>query len=109
MFCYTVTATLSSQSALQPYLDWLSNGHIQDLLPWALDAQVIVLSSESSSSYPQVQSAYRFASQKEFEEYQNQGAPKLQAEGKALAEKLGGITFTRTWGTQVAFVQRTLP
>ena len=104
MFCYTVTATLSSHNALDPYLDWLSNGHIQALLPWALDARVIVL--DVGSDLPQVQSTYRFANQQDFEAYQSQGAPKLQSEGKELAQRLGGISFTRTWGIEVAKATR---
>ena len=104
MFCYTVTATLSSQEALDPYLDWLSHGHIQALLPWALDARVIVL--DVGSDLPQVQSTYRFASRQDFERYQAQGAPKLQREGKELAHRLGGISFTRTRGTEIASATR---
>lgn len=107
MFCYTVTAVLSSKDAADTYINWLKNGHIQALLPWALDAQVILLDSDQNDSLVRIQSAYRFANQEDFEKYQSQGAPKLQAEGKELAQKLGGITFSRTWGTQIAFAQRT--
>jgi hypothetical protein len=106
MFCYTVTATLASQAALQPYIEWLNNGHIQALLPWAFDAQVIILEPLSECELPQVQSCYRFPSRTDFELYQKEGAPKLQAEGKELARQLGGISFTRTWGTQVAWETR---
>ena len=104
MFCYTVTASLSSQEALDPYLDWLKNGHIQALLPWALDARVVVL--DVDSNLPRVQSIYRFTTRQDFEEYQSQGAAQLQAEGKELAKRLGGISFTRTCGTEVAIATR---
>ena len=99
MFHYTVTAQLQSQDALDRYLDWLKNGHVQALLPWAVEARVILLDPSNPNHLPKVQSAYLFQTRADFERYQQEGAPLLQSEGKQLARDLGGIEFTRSFGT----------
>ena len=105
MFFYTVTAKLFSKLDAEHYLNWLNDGHIQALLPWAIEAQVICLDSQKDNEYI-IQSRYLFNHRVDFERYQKEGAPQLQAEGRAFATQLSAIEFERNWGTLHTSIKR---
>lgn len=89
---YAVTATLTTQEALEHYLDWLLDGHINEVCLWAEEAEVV------EQSGLKVQSVYWFKDYETFERYEREGAPKLREEGVRFAQELGGIVFERTTG-----------
>ena len=98
MLCYEVTATLTGEQAWGAYLDWLKGGHAAALLEWAARAEVVALDRFSDSDPWRVKSVYLFTSREAYARYVEEGAPRLRAEGVALAERLGGISFERALG-----------
>ena len=99
---YQVKATLKNQKALDRYLAWLFDGHVQAVCHWAQSAEVVMLENDGNS-VPQVLSVYWFKSKAEFEQYEKEDAPKLREEGIALAQELGGIEFSRSLGWAWSF------
>jgi hypothetical protein len=94
---YSVTATLKSEGAREEYLRWLEGGHAAALLPWALAAEVVRLEPSEAGEW-RVESRYTFEGREAFERYLREGAPALRADGAALAERLGGVSFERRVG-----------
>ena len=98
-FRYMVIATLNTRSDREHYLHWLCNGHIQAVLQWAIDGEVIILDDQADGRY-RVLSSYLFKDRTAYDRYVVEGAPALRAEGIALANSLGGIQFERSMGEQ---------
>ena len=99
---YQVNATLKDQKSLDRYLVWLFAGHVQAVCQWAISAEVVTVEQEESET-PQVMSIYWFAGPTEYAAYEAEGAPKLREEGIALAQELGGINFSRSFGWAWSF------
>ena len=98
---YAVTATLKTEHAQSRYVDWLFDGHVNQVCRWAEEAEVVIIDDSvtpDGSSYWSVQSIYWFTDQKSFEAYEHEGAQLLRAEGINFAHELGGIDFQRTVG-----------
>jgi len=99
VFYYEVTATLKGAEAREAYLTWLKGGHAAALLQWAERAEVISLEQgPDEAALWRVKSVYCFQDRAAYERYVREGAPALRAEGLALAERLGGISFERALG-----------
>ena len=98
MIAYEVTATLRDEQARGEYLAWLRNGHAAALLSWAERAEVIDLDPVGPEGPWRVKSVYLFSSREAYQRYVEEGAPALRADGVALAERLGGISFERSLG-----------
>ena len=94
---YQVNATLKDHKALDRYLEWLFNGHVQAVCEWAVSAEIVTL-EQDKTELPQVMSIYWFSSPATYTRYEHEGAPKLRDEGIALAKELGGIEFSRSFG-----------
>ena len=94
---YQVNATLKDQKSLDRYLEWLFDGHVQAVCEWAISAEVVTI-EQGESTPPQVISIYWFNSPAEYSVYEVEGAPKLREEGITLAQELGGINFSRSFG-----------
>jgi len=98
MIAYEVTATLKSEEARAAYLTWLRDGHASALLRWAERAEVVALDPTGPEGPWRVKSVYLFSSREAYQRYVEEGAPTLRADGVALAERLGGISFERSLG-----------
>ena len=94
---YQVNAILKDQKALDQYLEWLVDGHVQAVCEWAISAEIVTLEQDENQA-PKVMSIYWFNSPAEYTRYEHEGAPKLREEGIALAQELGGIEFSRSFG-----------
>ena len=98
MYYYEVTATLKGKEALDAYLEWLREGHADALLEWAERSEVIAVERPAEGGPWRAKSVYLFSSREAYERYVEEGASRLRAEGLALAERLGGVSFERTLG-----------
>jgi hypothetical protein len=83
---------------LERYVDWLTRGHVQQVLAGgALSVQVVRLSEPPLS----VQSRYEFLTPDAYQRYLRDHAPRLRAEGLALFGPQTGVVFRREVGTIV--------
>lgn len=95
---YAVQATLVDEAARDRYIEWLLDGHVDEVCHWALGAEVVIIQRNETSDPVRALSIYWFESPEHFAKYEAEGAPSLRAEGIALAERLGGIQFQRELG-----------
>jgi Domain of unknown function (DUF4286) len=90
---YTVTATLSSPSVLEEYLDWLRNGHVQAVVAGGAEvAEVCVVDDPDKT---QVDSSYVFPSREVMQAYFDGPAIALREDGKLKFVDTGKVTFAR--------------
>lgn len=95
---YAVIATLPDEPTRVRYIDWLLQGHIQQVCAGgATSASVIRLDGQSL----RVMARYTFPTRDDLERYIATYAPRLRAEGLALFGPETGVTFERLTG-QVA-------
>lgn len=95
---YAVIATLPDEPTCVRYIDWLLQGHIQQVCAGgATSASVIRLDGQSL----RVMARYTFPTRDDLERYIATYAPRLRAEGLALFGPETGVTFERLTG-QVA-------
>lgn len=95
---YAVIATLPDESTRARYVDWLLQGHIQQVCAGgATSASVIRLDGQPL----RVMARYSFSTRDDLERYIATHAPRLRAEGLALFGPETGVTFERLTG-QVA-------
>lgn len=81
---------------IQPYLDWLTGGHIQEVIEGGALCGHAVLQTDPPA--PIVVSRYRFPSIAAYETYVAQTAPRLRADGLARFGPQTGIAMERTLG-----------
>lgn len=95
---YAVIATLPDEPTRVRYIDWLLQGHIQQVCAGgATSASVIRLDGQPL----RVMARYTFPTRDDLERYIATYAPRLRAEGLALFGPETGVTFERLTG-QVA-------
>ncbi len=100
MIEYAVRAIFPDQSFVQPYLDWLVDGHINDVLGGGAVSGYAIIESDLPENHAVV-SRYLFPSRDAFDQYERETAPRLRKEG---SEKFGphtGIVMSRTLGTVI--------
>ena len=95
MFAYTVCVTFQNSTLAKDWLDWLRNGHIQEVIECgASDAEIVKLDGAENS----FEIRYHFASRESFGEYERDHAPRLRAEGLAKFPVEKGVAYKRTTG-----------
>ncbi len=104
--CYTVTATISDSATLREYVDWLRNGHVQQVIEGGAESGVVVLLDPDGTgrTVQRVVTQYIFASRDAFERYEREHAPALRADGLARFGPQTGrdVVFARTVGVVLA-------
>ncbi len=107
-FLYIVNAVMPDDATRQRYIDWLANGHVQQVIAGgALWGEIIDLSESGRSpgsvaagegEVGVVQTRYGFASREAYDRYVEQSASRLRAEGLALFGPDSGVRFFRQLG-----------
>lgn len=97
---YSVLATMPTQALRDAYVNWLSTGHIAEVIEGGAEAGEVIALDKTSETEPfRVLTRYSFPSRDEFDRYVLIHAPRLRAEGIA---KFGQtITFERQVGEVV--------
>ena len=96
MHLYEVTATIHDASAEQPWVDWILNRHIADVV--AAGAECGRLIHVDTADGPPVYSVqYDFASRAALDAYLADHAPRLRDEGRAFFDE-SQITYSRRTG-----------
>ncbi len=90
---YTVAVTFADAALADEWLRWLKGGHLADVLAGgAVEAEVVELDGPPRS----FEARYRFPSQRAFEAYERDHAPRLRAEGLRLFPVEKGVTYRLT-------------
>ena len=97
MIAYTVTAELPSTEIRRAYLDWLGQGHVDDVIRGGALAGSIVRIDDPSEPI-RVETRYLFAGRDDLEVYLRDHAPALRADGLARFGPETGVRFSRTVG-----------
>ncbi len=109
---YAVTAELPDEATRQAYLDWLTGGHIQEVVgSGAIDAEVIAIDSGADDNGPvifRVESRYTFPTRGALDAYIRDHAPRLRAQGVALFGNRG-VTYNRRIGPILAVFPNVSP
>lgn len=97
MISYTVRCTFTNSDIAQPWLEWLAQEHVQDVIDaGAIEAEIFEL--EDGRTY---EIRYQFSSRSEFEAYEREHAPRLRQEGLNKFPLELGLSYSRTVGEQV--------
>lgn len=92
---YTVAVTFSDTALIEPWLRWLREGHVAEVLArGATSAEIIALDSPAHT----YEIHYRFPSREVFARYEREHAPRLRAEGLLLFPVEKGVTYRRSVG-----------
>ncbi len=96
---YTVACEFTDPAIARQWLEWLREGHLQDVCAaGALSAQAVCLDGQPVV----IEVHYLFASRAAFEAYERDHAPRLRAEGLALFPLDLGLTYRRSVGVLMA-------
>lgn len=97
---YTVSTTIMYESKAQEWLNWLRNGHIDDVLKsGAESAKIIRLDPlDDNQRETTYEVHYIFPNRKIFEIYLEKHAPRLRAEGLEKFPLEDGFRYHRTIG-----------
>ena len=97
---YSVIAETDSEATMRAYVDWLTGGHIQDVIDAGARSACLVLMDEADDGIYRAEMRYLFGSRSEFETYERGPAVGLRSEGIALfgPESEHPIRFRRTLG-----------
>ena len=94
---YTVTATLPDKATSSEYVAWLLDGHVDAVLAGgAIRANVVRIDRPADPI--RVQTCYVFPSQEALDDYTQDHAPSLQADGLARFGPGRNVSFERTIG-----------
>ena len=97
---YSVLATMPTQALRDAYVEWLSTGHIEDVVQGGAESgEVIVLDRAADSEPWRVLTRYVFPSREVFDRYVLLHAPRLRAEGIATFGQ--SVSFERQIGEVV--------
>ncbi len=103
MIAYTVVCRMTDENKVEEWLNWLKNGHIDDVIAGgATDAQIIRL---DPNEHPNGQKEhiyevrYHFKSQDIFDSYLANHAPRLREDGLKRFPPENGFEYNRTMGT----------
>jgi hypothetical protein len=100
---YVVTATIPETGLAEEFLEWLVQGHIQDVMAaGAIGGHAIRLSDPSTPI--RVQAVYRFPNRDALDSYLTNHAPRLRADGLRRFPPERGIIFERMVGEFVPIV-----
>lgn len=95
---YTVIATISYKSKAEEWLDWLKNGHIDDVIKGGAEsAEIVRLDHETEGQADTTyEIRYKFKDRGIFEEYIEKHAPALRQEGYEKFPSTDGFKYHRT-------------
>jgi hypothetical protein len=92
---YVVAVTFADPVRVEPWLDWLRQGHIAEVLNGgATQAEIVVLDSPAHT----YEVHYRFPSRAAFESYERDHAPRLRAEDLSRFPTSHGMSYRRSVG-----------
>ena len=98
-FSYNVCCRFADADLVEPWLEWLRNEHLADVLAaGALDAEVVQF-----DGVPTVcEVRYHFADSEAFAAYERDHAERLRSEGLRKFPLASGLSYTRQTGLVVA-------
>lgn len=92
---YTVTITFTNAALVEPFLRWLREGHVAEVLAGgATDAEIVALDAPAQA----YEVRFHFPSRQVFERYEREHAPRLRAEGLRLFPIEQGVAYRRSVG-----------
>ncbi len=92
---YTVAAILPDEPTAGEYVEWLKDGHIDQVVEAGAHAAMVVRVTDPASPI-RVESRYVFSNRDLFEAYVRQHAPGLRAAGLRRFPPERGIRFERS-------------
>lgn len=96
---YTVIADFPDEATRDEYVAWLEDGHVDAVIAAGAHSAMIVRMDRPSPADPiRVEVRYVFSTRELFENYVNEHAAGLRAEGLKRFPPERGITFRRTTG-----------
>jgi hypothetical protein len=104
---YTVAARLPDEAVRSEYVEWLTSGHVQQVLAaGASEVKVLVLDGVSAVGAGQdarlaVEVRYLFSSREQLDRYLAEDAPRLRAEGLVRFGPERLVSFSRSVGAVV--------
>lgn len=94
---YTVTATLPNESLAREYIQWLQDGHVDDVIEHGAHSGMIVRITDPATPI-RVETRYIFSTKALFDRYVERFAPILREEGLKKFPPERGVTFERRIG-----------
>lgn len=96
---YTVIATFLDQATQDEYVQWLEDGHVDQVIAGGAHSAMIVRLDRPTDADPhRVEVRYVFSTRELLDRYVTHEAPKLRAQGLAKFPPERGISFQRTVG-----------
>jgi hypothetical protein len=95
---YMVTATLPDEDTRDAYVEWLRDGHLDQVIRGGASSATLVRLDEPARPL-EVASMYTFPNRSAFDTYARDHAPRLRAEGLSKFGPASGVTFRRQVGT----------
>jgi len=95
---YMVTASLPDEDTRRAYLEWLQDGHLDQVKQGGANSAMLVKVTDPAAPL-EVASIYTFPSREAFDGYLRDHAPRLRSEGLARFGPQSGVTFRRQIGT----------
>ena len=101
---YTVIAETESEAYIRAYVDWLTRGHIRDVIQAGAISGTVVRIDRADGAPFAAEARYLFGSREDFQQYETGPAMALRAEGIALfgPQSEHPMRFRRTLGGVVA-------
>ena len=96
---YTVIATFPDEATRDEYIAWLEDGHVDQVIKGGAHSAAIVKLDRPTPADPiQAEVRYIFATRSLLDQYIQNHAPALRADGLKRFPPERGITFRRTTG-----------
>jgi hypothetical protein len=101
---YTVIAETDSEATMRAYVDWLTGGHIRDVINAGASSAALILLDSEEDGIHRAEMRYVFGSREAFEAYERGPAVALREEGISLfgPKSEHPVRFRRTLGGVVA-------
>lgn len=94
---YTVTATLPDEATAREYIEWLKDGHVDEVIEHGAHSGMIVRLTEPAKPI-RVETRYIFSTRTVFDRYVERFAPMLREDGLKKFPPERGVTFERRMG-----------
>ena len=97
---YTVSVSIMFESKAEEWLEWLKNGHIDDVRKGgAASAEIVKLDPHDEAQRETIyEIRYRFADRSTFDDYLENHAPRLRREGLEKFPLEDGFKYSRSVG-----------
>ena len=97
---YTVTATLPDEATAREYIEWLNNGHVDEVIEHGAHSALIVRVTEPAEPI-RIETRYIFSTRAVFDRYVERFAPMLREDGLKKFPAERGVTFERKVGNVI--------